>query len=100
MVEDDRTFGEALCQVLDREGYDVTLATDFRPRWKFLKQNSRWICMLVDIVMPDGVNGLALADGAAAPARSEGCLYYRIQHSWRRHEALGPILHKPVDDRC
>ena len=43
VVEDDPTFGEALCQVLDRAGYAATLATDFRQRWKFSKQNSRWI---------------------------------------------------------
>ena len=53
VVEDDRTFGEALCQVLDREGYDATLATDFQTALGILEAEQPLDLMLVDIVMPD-----------------------------------------------
>ncbi len=100
VVEDDRTFGEALCQVLDREGYDATLATDFQTALGILEAEQPLDLMLVDIVMPDGVNGVALSRMARLRRRDLKVVYitgYDIPGVDR--EALGPILQKPVDNQ-
>ena len=84
VVEDDQTFGEALCQVLSRAGYVTTLATDFQTALAILEAEQPLDLLLVDIVMPDGINGIALSRMARhAPARTEGHLYHRLQHSRR-----------------
>jgi CheY-like chemotaxis protein len=100
VVEDDRTFGEALCQVLDREGYDATLATDFQTALGILEAEQPLDLMLVDIVMPDGVNGIALSRMARLRRRDLKVVYitgYDIPGVDR--EALGPVLQKPVDNQ-
>jgi CheY-like chemotaxis protein len=100
VVEDDRTFGEALCQVLDHEGYDATLATDFQTALGILEAEQPLDLMLVDIVMPDGVNGIALSRMARLRRRDLKVVYitgYDIPGVDR--EALGPILQKPVDNQ-
>jgi CheY-like chemotaxis protein len=100
VVEDDRTFGEALCQVLDHEGYRTTLATDFQKALEVLEADVPLDLLLVDIVMPDGVNGLALSRMARLRRRGLKVLYltgYNIPGVER--EALGPILRKPVDNQ-
>lgn len=100
VVEDDRTFGEALCQVLSREGYFALLASDFQRALEILEAEEPLDLMLVDIVMPDGVNGLALSRMARLRRRSLKVMYltgYNIPGVER--EALGPILRKPVDNQ-
>jgi CheY-like chemotaxis protein len=100
VVEDDRTFGEALCQVLDREGYETTLATDFQAALAILEAEQPLDLMLVDIVMPDSVNGIALSRMARLRRRDLKVVYitgYDIPGVDR--EALGPILQKPVDNQ-
>ena len=57
VVEDDRTLGEALCKVLRGAGYSATLATEFRTALEILEAEQPLDLLLVDIVMPDSVNG-------------------------------------------
>jgi CheY-like chemotaxis protein len=100
VVEDDQTLGEALCGVLRREGYNATLATGFNAALEILEAERSIDLMLVDIVMPDGVNGLALSRMARLRRRDLKVIYitgYSIPGLER--EALGPVLHKPVDDQ-
>ncbi|HME19780.1 MAG TPA: response regulator [Acetobacteraceae bacterium] len=100
VVDDDPTLGEALCRVLNRQGYVTTAATGFRAALEILESERRIDLLLVDIVMPDGVNGLALSRMARLRRRELKVLYmtgYSIPGIER--EALGPILHKPVDDQ-
>ena len=99
VVEDDRICGEALCQVLTSRGYDVTLATGFQTALEILEAESPLDLLLVDIVMPDGVNGLALSRMARLRRRDLKVLYmtgYNIPGA--EQEALGPILRKPIDN--
>ncbi|HET7883799.1 MAG TPA: response regulator [Acetobacteraceae bacterium] len=99
VVEDDVTLGEALCEMLRREGYATTLANGFNIALEILEGERPLDLMLVDIVMPDGVNGLALARMARLRRRDLKVIYvtgYSIPGLER--EALGPILRKPVDD--
>ena len=98
VVEDDRTFGETLCQVLNRQGYDATLATGFQTALEILEAEHPVDLMLVDIVMPDGVNGIALSRMARLRRRDLKVVYMTGYHiPGAEREALGPILRKPVD---
>ncbi|HKD74576.1 MAG TPA: response regulator, partial [Ktedonobacterales bacterium] len=60
LVEDDKTFGETAGRILQRVGYDVTRATDFRLALAVLEADRRVDMMISDIVMPSSVNGIAL----------------------------------------
>jgi CheY-like chemotaxis protein len=100
VVDDDPTFGEALCQVLNREGYGAVLATSFHAALGILEAEQPVDLLLVDVVMPDGVNGLALSRMARLRRRDLKVVYmtgYSIPGIER--EALGPILRKPVDNQ-
>jgi CheY-like chemotaxis protein len=100
VVEDDRTFGEALCQVLSRAGYATSLATDFQTALGILEAEQPLDLLLVDIVMPDGINGIALSRMARMRRRDLKVIYitgYNIPGVER--EALGPVLQKPVDNQ-
>jgi CheY-like chemotaxis protein len=99
VVDDDEICGEALCQVLTGQGYDVTLATGFQTALQILEAEKPLDLLLVDIVMPDGVNGLALSRMARLRRRDLKVIYmtgYNIPGAER--EALGPILRKPIDN--
>ena len=99
VVEDDRTFGEAVCQVLRGAGYAADLATDFRAALQILEAEQPLDLMLVDIVMPDSVNGIALSRMARLRRRDLKVIYltgYNIPGA--ESEALGPILRKPFDN--
>ena len=100
VVDDDPNFGEALCQVLSHEGYGAVLATSFHAALGILEAEQPVDLLLVDIVMPDGVNGLALSRMARLRRRDLKVVYmtgYNIPGVER--EALGPILRKPVDNQ-
>jgi CheY-like chemotaxis protein len=100
VVDDDRTLGEALCQVLRGAGHAATLATEFRTALEILEAERPLDLLLVDIVMPDSVNGIALSRMARLRRHDLKVIYltgYEIPGADR--EALGPILRKPVDNQ-
>jgi CheY-like chemotaxis protein len=100
VVEDDATLGQALCKVLTHEGYGVVFASDFRSALEILEGDQQLDLLLVDIVMPNSVNGLALARMARLRRRNLRVVYvsgYNIPGV--EDELLGPILRKPVDER-
>lgn len=99
VVDDDPLYREAMGQVLQREGYTVSLTADFRGALEILETERPVDLMLVDIVMPDRVNGVALSRMARLRRKDLKVIYvtgYSIPGVDR--EALGPILRKPVDD--
>jgi CheY-like chemotaxis protein len=99
LVEDDDACREALGRVLQREGYAVSLAPDFREALDILESEQRVDLLLTDVVMPDRVNGVALARMARLRRQELKVVYmtaYNIPGIER--EALGPILRKPVED--
>ncbi len=100
VVEDDPTFGQALCQVLAHAGYEAVFAADFRSALEVLEAEQPLHLLLADIVMPDGVNGLALARMARLRRRDLKVIYmtgYNIPGM--EEEALGPVLRKPINER-
>ena len=100
VVEDDAALGQALCRILAQAGYEAVFAGDFRAALDVLEGEQAIDLLLSDIVMPNGVNGLALARMARLRRRDLKVIYltgYNIPGV--DEEALGPVLRKPVDDR-
>jgi CheY-like chemotaxis protein len=99
VVDDDDVFREATGSLLRSEGYRVSLAPDHRGALEVLESDQPVALLVVDIVMPDRVNGLALARMARLRRPDIGVIYlsgYDIPGL--DTEALGPIIRKPVDD--
>jgi len=99
VVDDDEPFREATASVLRAAGFQVSLAGDYRLALEILESDRPIDLFLVDIVMPDGVNGLALSRMAQLRRPGISIIYlsgYDIPGL--EGEALGPIIRKPVDD--
>jgi CheY-like chemotaxis protein len=99
LVDDDDAFREATAGLLRSAGYSVWHAPDYRLALEILESDKPIALLLVDIVMPDRVNGLALARMARLRRPGLGVIYvsgYDIPGL--DAETLGPIISKPVDD--
>jgi DNA-binding NtrC family response regulator len=99
LVDDDEGFREAGSQLLRAAGYEVRLAPDFRLALQILESDEPIDLLVVDIVMPDRVNGLALARMARLRRPGLKTLYvsgYDLTNVGE--QALGPILRKPIDN--
>lgn len=99
LVDDDELFREATGAVLRAAGYEVRTAPDFRLALEILESDDPIDLFVVDIVMPDKVNGLALARMARLRRPRIKVIYlsgYDIPGLER--EALGTLLRKPVGD--
>ena len=98
LVDDDETSCIALRQVLQRAGFGVTSAGGFQTALQVLETEQPVDLLLTDIVMPAGINGIALSRMARLRRRNLKVVYvtgYDVPGAER--EALGPILRKPVD---
>jgi DNA-binding NtrC family response regulator len=99
LVDDDAACCEAYSRALRRAGFQVSVASDFRPALEILEADRPLDLLVIDIVMPGSVNGLALSRMARMRRKDLKILYvtgYSIPGADR--EALGPILLKPVED--
>ena len=98
LVEDDRVFLRTLELVLKDAGFDVIAVPDYIPALKHLDSCERIDLLLTDIVMPDRVNGLALARMARMRRPGLGVIYFTAYDiPGAEDEALGRILRKPFD---
>jgi DNA-binding NtrC family response regulator len=100
LVDDDAACCAAYSKVLRNAGFQVSAAADFRLALEILEAEQPLDLLVVDIVMPGSVNGLALSRMARMRRKDLKILYvtgYSIPGAER--EALGPILLKPVDDQ-
>jgi DNA-binding NtrC family response regulator len=98
LVDDDEVFRETTAKLLRAAGYEVRLAPDFRLALQTLESDEPVDLLIVDIVMPDRVNGLALARMARLRRPNLKIIYvsgYDLTDV--SDQALGPILRKPVD---
>ena len=99
LVDDDEVFREATAAVLRAAGYEVRPAPDFRLALEILESDEAIDLFLVDIVMPDRVNGLALARMARLRRPDIKIMYVSgYDLPGIEAEALGPIIRKQVDD--
>jgi CheY-like chemotaxis protein len=99
VVDDDEAFREATAGVLRSAEYEVLLAPDHRVALEILEGDKPIALLLVDIVMPDRVNGLALARMARLRRPDIAVIYmsgYDIPGL--DDEVLGPVIRKPADD--
>lgn len=98
LVEDDEACLTAFSAALRLAGYTVSVAGDFRVALEVLESGQALDLLVVDIVMPESVNGIALSRMARLRRPALPVLYvtgYRIPGAER--EALGPILYKPLE---
>jgi CheY-like chemotaxis protein len=99
LVDDDETSCKALGRTLRKAGFGVTSAIDFQTALKVLETQQRLDVLVTDIVMPTGINGIALSRMARLRRQDLKIVYvtgYNVPAADR--EALGPILRKPVDE--
>lgn len=98
LVDDDEPFREALGAQLRSCGYAVRLAPDYRLALETLESDEPVDLLILDIVMPDRVNGLALGRMARLRRREIKIIYisgYDI--AGLASEAYGPIVRKSAD---
>lgn len=99
LVDDDEIFRHAAARCLENGGLDVTVAPDYREALPILESDVPVDVLVTDVVMPDRVNGLALARMARLRRPSLKIIYvtgYDIPQI--TDEALGPVLLKPIDN--
>jgi len=60
LVEDDESWAQTVRQILQRAGYEVLLAPDYRLALEILESDRPVDLLLTDIVFPKRVNGVAL----------------------------------------
>jgi DNA-binding NtrC family response regulator len=97
VFDDDIDYGQTLAAVLRQAGFHVIVASHFHPALEALERDPPIDLLLADIVVPAGVNGVALSRMARMRRRSIKIIYltgYDLPGA--ETEALGPILRKPV----
>jgi CheY-like chemotaxis protein len=98
VVDDDEIFRDATARTLRSAGYDVRAVPDYRLALQLLESGEPVDLIVLDVIMPDRVNGFALARMARLRRPDLKVLYisgYEIPGA--EAEALGPIIRKPFD---
>ena len=95
LVDDEEAFGYATAKVLRKAGFDVSLAPDHRLALQILENPQPLDLLITDVVMPDRVNGFALARMARMRRRDLRILYVTA-YDVPAAEAIGKILRKPI----
>jgi CheY-like chemotaxis protein len=94
-VDDDEVFSYAAAKALRVAGHEVWLAHDYRLALQILLSPQPLDLLITDIVMPNGVNGFALARMARL-RRLELKILYLTAFDFPAEEAAGKILRKPL----
>ena len=101
MVDHDEDFSCRAAKALRAAGYSVFLAPDYRLALEILE--SPWpldllitdIVLITDILIPNSVNGFALARMARMRRLSLKVLY-TTAYDFAGNEAIGKLLRKPL----
>jgi DNA-binding NtrC family response regulator len=99
VVDDDEVFRDTTASILRSAGYQVRSAPDYRLALEILERGDPIDLLILDIVMPDRVNGFALGRMARLRRPKLKVIYisgFDIPRA-TAEEALGPIIRKPVD---
>jgi CheY-like chemotaxis protein len=97
VVDDDEVFRDTTATILRSVGYQVRTAPDHRLALEILERGEAIDVLVLDIVMPDRVNGFALARMARLRRPDLKVIYisgFDIPRA--TGEALGPIIRKPL----
>jgi CheY-like chemotaxis protein len=100
VVDDDEVFRDTTASILRSAGYRVQSAPDYRLALEILERGDPVDLLILDIVMPDRVNGFALARMARLRRPRLKVIYisgFDIPRG-AGEEALGPIIRKPLDN--
>jgi len=98
LVDDDDILREILALQLDDSGYEVLTAPDYRDALALIESARRLDLLLLDIVMPGRLDGLALARMASLKRPGLPVIHitgYDLGDA--AEEARGPVLRKPID---
>lgn len=95
LVEDEEAFRYAAAKALRESGYDVVAVPDYRDALAALESERPIDLLLTDIVMPDRVNGFALAR-MARMRRLDLKVLYMSAYDVPTTEAFGKVLRKPI----
>jgi CheY-like chemotaxis protein len=95
LVDDDEQFRYATERLLSDAGFSVISAPDYRRALDFINSNEPLDLLLTDVVMPNRVNGFALARMARMRRMNLNVLYMTA-FDVPTHEAMGKILRKPI----
>jgi CheY-like chemotaxis protein len=100
LVDDDEVLRDATASILRAAGYRVQTAPDHRLALEILERGDPVDLLILDIVMPDRVNGFALARMARLRRPHLKVIYISGFDIPRGvgDAALGPIIRKPFDD--
>jgi|SRR5215469_13479959 len=99
LVDDEEAQRYSMCRLLEQAGYRVTSVPDFREALKVLNSSERCDLMITDLVMPDRVNGFALAR-MARMRRPKLKVLYITGFDVPSDEADGKVLRRPVPDQA
>ena len=96
IVDDDDLLRHAIARSVRSAGYDALHAADYRQALEILSAGKPEIALLlVDVYLPT-INGLALARMARLK-RIGIKVAYLTAKDFPWHEAIGPVIRKPVD---
>lgn len=94
LVEDDASFRYSATKALSEAGFEVLTASDYLRALKTIDDDQVDL-LLTDIVMPNGVNGFALA--RMARLRRLGLkVLFMTAYDLPTEEAFGKVLRKPI----
>ncbi len=97
VVDDQEGNRYSVCRVLERDGYRVTPAPGFREALKVLSSAEECDLLITDLVMPEQVNGFALAR-MARMRRPKLKVIYITGYDVPSDEADGKVLRRPIAD--
>jgi CheY-like chemotaxis protein len=98
LVDDDEGFRYACARMISAAGFEVAEARDHRKALEILDDKRRIDLLIVDLIMPGGINGFALARMATMRHFDLRVLYVTGYDDVPLHEAVGKVLRKPIDD--
>ena len=96
LVDDDEAFSYAACRALQAAGFEVFVAPDYRLALQILESPQQLDLLITDLVMPDRMNGFALARMARMKRLGLPVLYVTAYDDIPQEEASGKILRKPI----
>jgi len=94
LVEDDNASRYATAKLLVDAGYHVAEAVDFHEALRVIEDERPLALLVLDLVLP-GVSGFVLARMARMKRQGIKCIY-TTGFDVPTHEAIGPVLRKPV----
>lgn len=95
LVEDDEGTRLAFRKMLENAGFLVRATGDYQDALNILAGDTRVDVLITDIVMPHGINGFALGR-MGRMRRRDLKIVYVTAYDVPSHEAVGPVLRKPV----